>query len=129
MTQIGMPNTAKDDNPMTNDLTLSQYESFLLSLQKQHYPTNNADVRLMALVCGFAEETGEVMGILKRHYRGDGVECVPEALIGELGDVLAYLTLIAAAHNLTLADVAQYNMDKLYSRSLRGTSLGKGSER
>src|SRR3990167_3154116 len=65
-------------------------------------------------VMGLAGETGEVVELLKKHYRDDkhpGVE-----LLLELGDVLHYLTVIAQAYGWTLDDVAAANMDKLNAR-------------
>jgi NTP pyrophosphatase (non-canonical NTP hydrolase) len=45
-----------------------------------------------------------------------------EELLSELGDVLFYLTALAHEHDFTLAQVAQYNQQKLQRRHPAGWS-------
>ena len=52
-----------------------------------------------------------------------------DALKGELGDVLWYLTQICTNLDLTLEEVAEANLDKLFSRLERGVIHGDGDHR
>jgi len=81
-------------------------------------------------VMGILEEAGEVAGVFKRLLRGDyGPEECAAKLHKELGDVLWYLSQVAADNNWTLEDVAKSNLDKLESRQLRNVILGSGNDR
>ena len=81
---------------------------------------------------GLGEEVGEVFGLLKRYERGDYAQDI--GLFGaklhkELGDVLWYLSQVAADNHWDLADIAKTNLEKLESRSIRGVILGAGDNR
>ena len=52
-----------------------------------------------------------------------------EALKQEVGDVLWYLAQICTELNLSLADVAAANLEKLFSRLERGQIRGEGDDR
>ena len=80
---------------------------------------------------GLAEETGELMGIFKRHHRGDRFEpgVFEETIIKELGDVLWYVAAVAASQGVTLEFVANVNIAKLEDRKARGKIKGMGDER
>lgn len=81
-------------------------------------------------VFGLLEEAGEVAGVFKRMFRGDypPEEAGPK-LAKELGDVLWYLSRIAADNDWPLSEIAQSNLDKLESRFFRNQILGSGDER
>lgn len=81
---------------------------------------------------GLANEAGEVAGKVKKIFRDrDGVinEADREALKGELGDVLWYLAQICTELDLTLEEVAEANLAKLFSRLERGVIGGDGDKR
>lgn len=81
---------------------------------------------------GLVNEAGEVAGKIKKLFRDKGgviSDADREALKGELGDVLWYLTQICTNLGLTLEEVAEANLDKLFSRQARGTLHGEGDER
>lgn len=81
---------------------------------------------------GLANEVGELAGKIKKIFRdraGQISEADREALKYELGDVLWYLAQICTELDLTLAEVAQANLDKLFSRLERGTIRGDGDHR
>ncbi len=83
---------------------------------------------------GLAEETGEVVGKVKKWLRGDdgaGEMSAErkEALKAELGDVLWYLAVLASNLDLTLEEVANFNVNKLQSRMSRGAIKGDGDTR
>ncbi len=83
---------------------------------------------------GLGNESGEVMGKIKKWLRGDdGGEIMgderKEALKGELGDVLWYLAVLAHDLGLSLEDIAKANLDKLQSRKERDMLKGDGDKR
>ncbi|GAB4465139.1 MAG: nucleoside triphosphate pyrophosphohydrolase family protein [Anaerolineales bacterium] len=83
-------------------------------------------------VLGLANEAGEVAGKIKKVFRDKGGEISEEtraALKAELGDVLWYLAQVATELGLTLDEIAEHNIEKLYSRLERGTIRGDGDNR
>lgn len=77
---------------------------------------------------GLANEAGEYLGKLKKKIRGDdGYN--PEATVDELGDVLWYVAACATAHGVSLAKLAQDNLNKLKDRQVRGVLKGSGDTR
>ncbi|HLV36833.1 MAG TPA: nucleoside triphosphate pyrophosphohydrolase family protein, partial [Spirillospora sp.] len=81
---------------------------------------------------GLVNEAGEVAGKIKKNFRdrdGEITDDDREALKGELGDVLWYLTQICTNLGLTLEEVAEANLDKLFSRLERGQIQGDGDHR
>jgi NTP pyrophosphatase (non-canonical NTP hydrolase) len=81
---------------------------------------------------GLVNEAGEVAGKIKKIFRDKNGEITAEdreALKHELGDVLWYLTQICTELDLTLAEVAETNLTKLFSRLERGTIQGEGDHR
>lgn len=81
---------------------------------------------------GLANEAGEVAGKVKKIFRDKGGvigEAEREALKGELGDVLWYLAQVCTELGLSLDEVAEHNIEKLYSRLERGQIGGEGDNR
>ncbi len=81
---------------------------------------------------GLVNEAGEFAGKIKKIFRDkNGVisETDRQALKGELGDVLWYLTQLCTELNLTLEEVAAHNIEKLFSRLERGKIGGDGDHR
>src|SRR3954447_13621917 len=81
---------------------------------------------------GLANEAGEVAGKIKKIFRDKGgviSEVDRQALKHELGDVLWYLTQICTELDLSLAEVAEANLTKLFSRLERGQLHGDGDSR
>lgn len=81
---------------------------------------------------GLANEAGEVAGKVKKIFRDKGgqiTEADRDALKHELGDVLWYLTQICTELDLTLQQVAETNIDKLFSRLERNQIRGDGDQR
>lgn len=81
---------------------------------------------------GLANEAGEVAGKIKKLFRDKGGQITAadrEALKQELGDVLWYLAQICTELDLSLEEVAQANLDKLFSRLERGQIRGDGDQR
>jgi NTP pyrophosphatase (non-canonical NTP hydrolase) len=81
---------------------------------------------------GMVNEAGEVAGKVKKIFRdrgGEISEADRQALKQELGDVLWYLAQICTELDLSLQEVAEANLIKLFSRLERGQIRGDGDER
>lgn len=81
---------------------------------------------------GLVNEAGEVAGKIKKVFRDkDGVisDETREALKAELGDVLWYLSQTATELDLSLDEIAEYNLAKLLDRQARGKIKGDGDNR
>ena len=90
------------------------------------YPkTNPSWIYPMLGLCG---ETGEIAEKLKKVIR-DGNPIDKDALKKELGDVLWYIANLAYELGLDLENIAQTNIDKLFSRKERNCLHGSGDNR
>ena len=81
---------------------------------------------------GLAGEAGEVAEKIKKVIRDkEGIidDTTREEIKKELGDVIWYLSQIASELNLSFDEVAQFNIEKLYSRMERGVLKGNGDNR
>src|SRR5512147_1679210 len=81
---------------------------------------------------GLVNEAGEVAGKVKKVFRDkDGQISTEtrEALKAELGDVLWYLAQVSTELGLSLDEVAESNIVKLYDRLERGVIKGDGDNR
>src|SRR5438270_23263 len=81
---------------------------------------------------GLTNEAGEVAGKVKKIFRDKGGVISEDdrlALKKELGDVLWYLTQICTELDLTLEEVAEANLEKLFSRQQRDAIRGEGDNR
>ncbi|MDO4511057.1 MAG: nucleoside triphosphate pyrophosphohydrolase family protein [Bacteroidales bacterium] len=90
------------------------------------------DMKGVYPVLGLAGETGEVAEKVKKVIRDHGGHFSDEAKVEiakELGDVLWYLAATAADLGFTLEEIAQLNLQKLASRTQRGTLQGSGDNR
>jgi len=77
---------------------------------------------------GLAGETGEVSEKIKKMIR-DKTRFSSEDILKELGDVLFYTVAIANIYDGTLKSLIELNVDKLNSRTQRGTLEGSGDNR
>lgn len=81
------------------------------------YP--NLDDNLEYPVLGLNGEAGEVANVVKKISRDDNGYVRPEVhtkLLDELGDTLWYVANIASELDVTLNEVAGYNLEKLANR-------------
>jgi NTP pyrophosphatase (non-canonical NTP hydrolase) len=81
---------------------------------------------------GLAGETGEVSEKIKKVIRdknGKIDDETRELLKKELGDVLWYVSQLASELGLSLDEIAEKNIEKLYSRLERGKLQGSGDNR
>lgn len=102
----------------------------LKSRKTAKYPAIGHPVIYPAL--GLVNEAGEVAGKIKKVFRDKEGQINAEtraALQAELGDVLWYLAQVATELDLTLAEIAEANIAKLYDRLERGTIRGDGDNR
>jgi NTP pyrophosphatase (non-canonical NTP hydrolase) len=100
------------------------------SRKTANYPTIGHPVVYPTL--GLTNEAGEVAGKIKKIFRDKGgviSEADREALKSELGDVLWYLAQVCTELDISLDEVAEHNIKKLYSRLERGKIGGDGDNR
>lgn len=94
------------------------------------YP--NKDNNFIYPTLGLAGEAGEVAEKIKKVLRDkNGLidEETKEMIKKELGDVLWYVSQLATELGLSLDDVAEKNIDKLYDRMERDKLKGSGDNR
>jgi NTP pyrophosphatase (non-canonical NTP hydrolase) len=81
---------------------------------------------------GLVGEAGEVAEKIKKLIRDKNQEVSDadrEAIKKELGDVLWYMAQVATELKINLNDVAQNNLDKIFSRLERNLIHGDGDNR
>ena len=94
------------------------------------YPNQGNNFVYPAL--GLAGETGEVCEKLKKAIRDDDGKITKEKhedLKKELGDILWYVAALCSELGISMDEVAQLNVDKLFSRKERGQLRGSGDDR
>ena len=77
---------------------------------------------------GLSSEVGEINNKIKKRMR-DGAEVNLEEAMGELGDVLWYVSQLATDLGLSLDEIANRNLEKLRGRMERGTLHGSKDPR
>ena len=81
-------------------------------------------------ICSLMVEAGELADLfVKPWLRGDKTDIDRKEVISEAGDVLWNLANLLAQEGITLQEVADYNLEKLYDRQERGVIMGKGGNR
>jgi NTP pyrophosphatase (non-canonical NTP hydrolase) len=83
-------------------------------------------------VMGLSGEAGEVSDKMKKVMRDDNnvvSEDKKMEVKKELGDVLWYVSQLASELGLSLDEIAEANIEKLYSRMERGKLGGSGDNR
>lgn len=93
-------------------MTLEEYEQLAARTLN---PSLTREQRLLDAAAGLTEESGEVLGIVRKHlFMGHPLD-VPRATI-ELGDALWCLTTVAGTLGVSLEGVAAANIAKLRKR-------------
>jgi len=108
--------------------TFSDYQK--QSRKTALYPNNGNNYTYPVL--GLCGESGEVAEKIKKVIRDKGGiidEETRREVKKELGDVLWYLTQIGSELGMTLEDIANENIKKLFSRKNRGKLNGDGDNR
>jgi NTP pyrophosphatase (non-canonical NTP hydrolase) len=88
--------------------------------------------RYMYPALGLAGEAGETCEKVKKMFRDNhGIPTTEkvEEIKKELGDVLWYVANLAADFQIDLEEVAELNIQKLFSRKERGVLQGSGDNR
>ncbi|MGC9046922.1 MAG: nucleoside triphosphate pyrophosphohydrolase family protein [Minisyncoccia bacterium] len=109
-------------------MTFGEYQN--KSRKTAIYPDVNNNFVYPTL--GLAGEVGEVVEKIKKVIRDKNNIINEETktnISQEMGDVLWYLAQLATELNLSLEDIAQSNLDKLYSRLERNVLHGSGDSR
>jgi len=110
-------------------MTLNEYQKE--SRKTAKYPQEN-NYNFIYPTLGLNGEAGEVAEKIKKIIRdkeGKMGDTEKEEIKKELGDVLWYLTQLAAELGFSLEEVAQTNLAKLFSRLKRGKLGGSGDNR
>jgi NTP pyrophosphatase (non-canonical NTP hydrolase) len=76
---------------------------------------------------GLSAEAGEVANKVKKIMRDGKYD--RDAIAAEIGDVLWYCAALAEDMGFLLEDIAEQNLNKLYSRKERNVLSGSGDER
>ena len=94
------------------------------------YPNLGSNFVYPALgLCGEAGEIAEKVKKIIRDDQGVITDTKRDSMALELGDVLWYVSQLAAEIDYSLNDIAQINLDKLESRAERGVISGSGDNR
>lgn len=115
-----------------SELTLNEYQS--RTGETAVYPESGTGsiIAVNYAALGVANEGGEVAGKIKKAWRDDNgviTEAKRTELLGELGDVLWYVSQVATEIGWDLSEIAQSNLAKLSSRKERGVIGGSGDNR
>jgi NTP pyrophosphatase (non-canonical NTP hydrolase) len=105
----------------------SEYQD--LSRRTAEYPR---EAWLAYPALGLSGEAGEIAEHAKKAIRDDAGQITDErrsAMAKELGDVLWYVAQLASELGLNLNEIAEGNLQKLFSRQARGVLSGSGDDR
>jgi NTP pyrophosphatase (non-canonical NTP hydrolase) len=121
-------------NQLSDELISPKSETFAIYQRESRktWSVIHTDHSIVYPTLGLTNEAGEVAGKIKKIFRdrnGQISEADRESLKQELGDVLWYLTQICTELGLTLEEVAEANLAKLFSRQERGVIKGDGDIR
>jgi NTP pyrophosphatase (non-canonical NTP hydrolase) len=109
-------------------MNFSEYQT--RSRETAQYPSIGHPIIYPTL--GLANEAGEVAGKVKKIFRDKGGmigDAERETLTAELGDVLWYIAQVCTELEISLDDVAESNLAKLFDRQARGKITGDGDNR
>lgn len=105
--------------------SFSEYDQ---AVQRTAGSCKDWDTQLMVLALGVAGEAGEVADLVKK-FVGHNHPLVHSEVIKELGDVLWYVSALAAHCNSSLEEVASANIAKLKKRYPEGFSADASRDR
>lgn len=112
---------------MVYNISMDEYQTE--AIKTAVYPTESEIIYPALGLCGEAGEVAEHIKKMIRDNEGKLSEERRDKLLYELGDVLWYIALLARDLDLTLSDVAQFNLAKLASRQERNQLNGDGDNR
>jgi NTP pyrophosphatase (non-canonical NTP hydrolase) len=125
------PGTHQRNFKEVSQLNIEDFNTYQRESRKT-WSLIHTDHAIVYPTLGLVNEAGEVAGKVKKIFRDKGGQISEqdrEALKHELGDVLWYLTQICTELDLTLQQVAETNIDKLFSRLERNQIRGEGDQR
>lgn len=102
--------------------TLNDYQVQAMSVR-----LDSADESYALL--GLAGEVGEIYSLAAKAIRDGKKFDYQDNIKKELGDVLWFISAIAADNGYTLEDIAKSNINKLFKRKESGTLQGSGDNR
>lgn len=111
-------------------MTFDEYQEH--AAQTAIYPNRYEIGGMSYTVLGLNGEAGEIAEKLKKVIRDNGGkidETKTYELAKELGDVLWYVAETATQLGLSLGQIAEINVEKLFSRKVRGELQGNGDNR
>jgi NTP pyrophosphatase (non-canonical NTP hydrolase) len=103
----------------------TEYNERLEAIRLQYGLSKENEILVSSL--GIAGEAGEVAEIMKKYIRDGNINQAD--LRKELGDVIAYVVVLASMFDISLEEILIGNIDKLESRSKKGTLRGSGDNR
>ena len=99
-------------------------------LSRQTAKYDNAGDNFLYPTLGLVGEAGEVAEKVKRTMRDGYTKATLQPVLKkELGDVLWYVAQVATELDLSLEEIAEFNLEKLFSRKERGKLSGEGDDR
>jgi NTP pyrophosphatase (non-canonical NTP hydrolase) len=111
-------------------MDFDEYEK--LARRTATFDDKEQELILFNLGLSIAGEAGEIAEKLKKAIRDDGGKITEErrqALKGEIGDVLWYLSQLSRVLGFRFSEAAQANIKKLEDRAARGVIGGSGDTR
>lgn len=110
--------------------TIDEYQKWTISTAKYPGSGEKTAPAIVYVALGLAGEAGETLEKIKKAIRGDrnGVAGIDSAallvrdvgLLNEMGDVLYYLSRLAAETGFTMTEVMAASVKKLEDRKLHG---------
>lgn len=113
-------------------MELNEYQRRAVSTLSDDYAYGDISPQLIGVLLGLADESGEVLGKVKKLIRDKEGKLSDEdrsAIIKEIGDVLWYVASTAHLLGTDLESIARENAEKLASRKARGKLSGSGDDR
>ena len=115
-----------------NEYTFTEYQEATSKTAVYPEVGTGSIIAVNYVALGASNEAGEVAGKVKKAWRDDDCQITEkkkEELIGEIGDVLWYLSQLADELGVSLGAIAEKNIDKLLDRRARGVIQGSGDNR
>lgn len=107
------------------------FNEYQKKAMETYFHTKGIPEIVFSALC-IADEAGEVAGAVKKLYRDSGGEMTDEwrkRIMGEAGDVLWYITMLAQSLDVSMEDIAKMNIKKLSDRKNRDVLKGDGDNR
>lgn len=124
----GMDKSNRSDGVDGFDKSSLSFSDYQQAALRTWTPSGDMAADLAYLALSLAGEAGEFANLVKKHWR-HGHELDLAKLKDEGGDVFWYLAVIMAVLDIDLADMAAYNIDKLFTRYPDGFSQERSRNR